>query len=1828
MKKKFLALVLTLAMVLSLVPVTALAGNTALLSITPDEGNFATYEFYKIDDTSNPWYTQTVKTGDKLNRPADPTRTGYYFTGWKTADGAEVPFDTEVNVTETSTIQCYAQWEKNANPIHVYFMAAEGSKEVVYTGVAKDETVDIPEDYKDITWKTADGKAFEGKNVTNDMNVYPASESCWLTFDSQGGSAIASHYVQQGESFELGKVGNPEKAGYTFAGWSLEANGTKQTEVTPNGDTKLYALWTPATADYTVIHWQENANDDGYSYITSETKSGPTEGQTNAVANSYEGFTEQAIKQQTIKGDGSTIVNVFYKRNVYEVKFKLDKPTYTCGKEEHEHTHGFLGIGSCYDKNNNLKCGKEAHTHDKSCGKTSEIVISAKYGAYIGDKWPTIRGSSAWRTSQYGSTNQVNIDTMPLNGATFYGPETGDGSESAHYYVEVLPGETGTVTQGGVTYKLHHTDTSPGSNFKVTEEDKYPLTGFTYKEGTRDGGWYNNAQFYYTRNIYNVVYFSNDGKVNESSYKYEQDIHDAGSYKPDNAPAGYKFGGWCSDPSGTTKYDFSGKTMPAQNITVYAKWVPITLKLTIQDVDGVGSGDVSYKQAINKASVYTDATAKLAAENKTVLYWVNCETNQKEDVNRQMTTDLTIRPVLKGDTYAVTYDSGATDSQQYWYNTIAKVKNYTGDDDDKFLYWTDADNTNTKYYPGAEIRMTANVTLKPQISDENPVQQKYSVTYHSNFGTDQTYTVNDIENYTKFFTKTYAETGFTNQDGYDFIGWNTQADGKGTNFAAGSPARMDGPDNNHLYAQWSQSTYTLTYDANGGQFGSGDSAPITKQESDIPAGDHFLKYSPEYTPTHAQSGDKDVIFLGWSTTKQNLLTKQNVTTTAPNIITNVNIQDSTTTVYAVWGLDEDGNKIPDVFEATIIYKIVNGQWTKDVEAIGSADITATFQLYEQQADHTWKATNKLLRDGSFPDGYTGTAGYTGLGWYQNSDTTPSPSELVRPTTKVIDAVTGAKTVFTYKYAPTTPQTYTVVLHLEGGSYTTTPGTYTANSDGTYQYSVTQTSAVIKPESPSRNNFGFEGWSLSKNAPQTLIAKDATFASLYLEQSGTSGSFDKIDLYAVWKEAEAPAPQWDTSKSKKATNLDSNYESKVTLSLPSAEEKLDSDIVFVLDKSTSVQLKNQALEMLNALKGQADKTGAKIKVGVVIFNKIANVTEWKDLETQYDDIKAAIEQDIQEGTNIHAGLLAAKKMLDEDTDVAANRKYMILVSDGVTYQFCHNSDYEKAWTRSFNGELHADKVNQRGTLTELNIQYDNAETGIPQNSISAWMTDIQNRMNNGKDCEETYDYEYTGNAPTDTSQLLPAKEYVSNVEKALYLTKNTYEELSTSYNCYAILARETRPWGTDFMNLLAGGSTLNFESVQNNILYLVAAGSKVEDYMGYTSDYNFNFINDASKLTITVGRGDAQKKLDAVKIDDNHYGFGPVTVETDSSDKVTTYRYNLEYIPGNMTDTEHFVWRINVPVENLAPVALTYSVKLVNPKSASGTYGQYDVDGSKNYSGLYTNNSATLYPKDSNNNWGIPENFLKPTVSYTVSGGSGGNHKPTVTIPDDVPTGLNGKDHYAYVVGYPDGMVYPQKNITRAEVATIFFRLLTDETREANMTKSNSYNDMKDGAWYTCAVSTLSKMGIIKGYEDGSFKPDASISRAEFAAIAARFDPDGDKTPATFSDVSSHWAKDEISIAANHGWIKGYEDGSFKPDQKITRAETMTLVNRVLKRLPETKDDLHKDMKTWPDNQNESAWFYLAVQEATNSHYQKLKKDGTHETWESMRETRDWAALEK
>ena len=278
-------------------------------------------------------------------------------------------------------------------------------------------------------------------------------------------------------------------------------------------------------------------------------------------------------------------------------------------------------------------------------------------------------------------------------------------------------------------------------------------------------------------------------------------------------------------------------------------------------------------------------------------------------------------------------------------------------------------------------------------------------------------------------------------------------------------------------------------------------------------------------------------------------------------------------------------------------------------------------------------------------------------------------------------------------------------------------------------------------------------------------------------------------------------------------------------------------------------------------------------------------------------------------------------------------------------------------------------------------------------------------------------------------------------------------------------------------------------------------------------------------------------------------------------------------------------------------------------------------------GRWTVETADEYTPVENDSHAIS---LKAATKKSSSGGSsggGGGRKPTVTIPDDVPTGLNGDDHFAYIVGYPNGNVEPNGNITRAEVATIFFRLLTEEVRTANSTQSNSLSDVTRGQWFNHAVSTLSSMGIVKGHNDGTFAPNAPITRAEFAAIAARFDDKNRDTSSKFTDIASHWAKNEIGIAANKGWINGYPDGTFRPNQYITRAEAMTLVNRVLNRLPENSSDLLDSMIKWPDNSDASAWYYLAVQEATNSHYYKTKEN-KFEKWTELRKTRDWTKLEK
>ncbi|MBS1348073.1 MAG: VWA domain-containing protein, partial [Firmicutes bacterium] len=226
-----------------------------------------------------------------------------------------------------------------------------------------------------------------------------------------------------------------------------------------------------------------------------------------------------------------------------------------------------------------------------------------------------------------------------------------------------------------------------------------------------------------------------------------------------------------------------------------------------------------------------------------------------------------------------------------------------------------------------------------------------------------------------------------------------------------------------------------------------------------------------------------------------------------------------------------------------------------------------------------------------------------------------------------------------------------------------------------------------------------------------------------------------------------------------------------------------------------------------------------------------------------------------------------------------------------------------------------------------------------------------------------------------------------------------------------------------------------------------------------------------------------------------------------------------------------------------------------------------------------------------------------------------------------PAMLNDDDHFAYVIGYPDGLVHPEATITRAEVATIFFRLLDDEVRSDNITKINYFSDVAADDWFNTAVSTLSKLQILTGYPDGSFGPNDPITRAEFAAIAARFDTHTANSTAGFSDIQGHWALAEINKAAENGWVNGYPDNTFRPDNNITRAEAMAMINRVLNRDPATPNDLLDDMIKWPDNMDTNQWYYLDIQEATNSHYYERKSSCT-EYWTQIIEAPNLLALEQ
>lgn len=1131
---------------------------------------------------------------------------GQRFVRWAPA----VSFGMPVSVTQTQTITVQAIFET----VYTVYFKHDGrtvaTKELTDTQPSVstgDVLVPVGADEKLTGWYIGE-KRYERVSTAD----FPAGSDTltltarvekghWIHFNSDGGSYVAPQFVTGNTS----QPADPARPGFSFEGW-YEESGNRFTfgnQLTSN--ITLTARWKSNTSTkYTVIHWQEKADESGWSLHETETKTGGTGAQTAAASKSYPGFTAQTITQQTINGDGSTIVNVYYKRNVYEVKFYVDK--------------GWL-IYNWQEK--------------------TESRITAKYGANISKKWP----GGIWTTSPGGSTFQANIDTMPLNGAKFY--ETSQGNAKADYYLQSLAG----------AYVLDHTDTGGSGRSKVTNEDRYPITGFTCNlaKSAKNGDRYNGAKFYYDRNSYKIVFMNHGSKEKELVRKYEQSIADAG-YTP-TAPANmqdYTFGGWFDNQKCEgSAYVFTGKTMPAHNLTLYAKWVPKTYSVTVYAVDQttvIETFDVPMGGTIpeNQMPEVTLGTGD------SFLGWMDMQDHMPFHFDTRIHRDYKLYAKTgNAEKFEVTYALGdgsgkaPVDSNKYARGAQAVVLPATGVTPPMgkvFLYWSAAGDS-TRCYPGGKLTVTGDMTLTAVYGQTT---EAVTVTYHSNFAPDETYTTAEMPNNSTITLPGYTDLGLPENPGYTFAGWNTQADGSGTKYMPGEKVLVDTmAPGNHLYAIWEKGSYLLTY--------------------------------------------KDSL---------------------------------------------------------------------------------SAEVYASQ---------------------------------------------------------------TYKFG----------------------------------------AAVTAIAAPTKTGYTFTGWSPA--VPAKMPAEALT-------------------VYAQWR---------------------------------------------------------------------------KTTPDTVVFDP----------------------------NNINGKTLAAK------------------------------------------------------SLTV-----------------------------------------YSGSAPWET---------------------------------FEVVVKE--PAGTQ----------------RSSGTVILSGGSQSASFTGFDP---ITFPA-AGTYTFTVG-------------------------EVDRNTRYMSYDRNL--------------YTLTVKVEEKGGMLVISDVYYTN--AAGRSYRDFPIVFSNTY-GSYT-----------------------PYVPV---------------VPPKTPDKLNADDHFAYVIGYPDGGVHPHATITRAETATIFFRLLTEKTRKDNLTKYHSFRDVPQGAWYNAAVATMAKLKIITGYPDGTFQPDAPVTRAEFAAIAARFDEKSARTTASFRDIYGHWAERYISRSAELGWIRGYTDNTFRPDQSITRAEAMALINRVLNRNPESKDDLLRSMNIFNDNLDTAKWYYLDVQEAANSH-DFIRKANGYEMWKKLRADPDWKALER
>lgn len=848
MKKRLFALFLCLCMVMTLLPVGAFAegteaqfgldaGGASVTSVNPVEtpDTHITFKFYNGETLLD---TQVVNGDGQLTAPATPAiESGRKFLGWYAVgvndqlEAQEFDFSTAyTKYSGRSEVKVMAKLEA---VFYVYFMTVDG--QVHSTAIANEANgfkVALPTDYepngKVVTgWVVGNDAVFTADTVvTADTYVYPVTEDCyWVTFNTTGGSMVGSRSVTKGDTLNLRGVTAPTRTGYRFKGWSTTADGALISSVTPTADTTLYAVWEGDNVTYTVVYWGENPNNTATENIQFDTLLG-TESKTAKVGTTVTGsastannntiknyFTYHSSDSAVVKADNSTVINVYYTRRSFSVTFDL----------------GIIGRKSMTIGSNTYSSGWNA----------TKYVLTAKYEQNIESLWPTASnfksGSnfSGWSVDGLDGTATSKRVTMTADLCSSSGKTAKanyDASCLDHLYYmfesfdQTSPANGNERKQYGNVYydksdAYSQDANSGGGNWRQKE-----ITGMTASgkhTDVIDSAWFEpterNVFLYYTRNEYDFIK-NNYGTVASEKVKFGASLADKGGEpaRPAGLSENAVFKGWYEVPVGqitdsTLPYDFTGKTMPASKLTLFAYWVekPVTLTVQVPTLGGYTASnyEVAIGTVISGVDVFKDAEAKIAEAGKTVLKWVY-EDGTAVDVNSAIGSDTTVKAVLEGEVYNLTYvtgtDAAITDENRYEYEALAQVKDGSGlkSGDKVFACWTDE--TGKVYYPGSYVTMTGNKTLTANYVEPSV---KVTLTYHSNFDTDQTKTIDAVPNNDKVSVMDYTSTGLPSRLGYQVKGWK---DANGVEYAAGSEARLDNSGSNDLYAVWEASDVDYT----------------------------------------------------------------------------------------------------------------------------------------------------------------------------------------------------------------------------------------------------------------------------------------------------------------------------------------------------------------------------------------------------------------------------------------------------------------------------------------------------------------------------------------------------------------------------------------------------------------------------------------------------------------------------------------------------------------------------------------------------------------------------------------------------------------------------------------------------------------------------------------------------------------------------------------------------------------------------------------------------------------------------------------------------------